>query len=54
MAVGLTVLLEEVGDELGPGIPLTNLAVSIRGCDTGQGLRSDDDIVSSNPPPPTI
>jgi hypothetical protein len=46
-------LLKEVGDELGIGIPLTALAVSI-GCDIGQDLRSEDDIVSSNPPPPII
>ncbi len=49
--LGLTVLLENVGNELGLGLPLTTLAVSISCCYIGQGLRSEDDVNGSSKPP---
>jgi hypothetical protein len=53
--LGLAVLLDNVGNELRLGVPLTTLAVSIGCCDIGQGLRSEDDVnCSSNPPQPRV
>ena len=50
--IGLALLFEVVSDELGFGIPLTALAISIGCCDIGQVLRTDDEMMDSNPTPP--
>ena len=53
--LGLAVLLENVSNELGLGVPLTTLTVSIGCCDIGTGLRSEDDVNGSiNPPQPRV
>ena len=46
--LGLAVLLEDVGEELNLGIPLTPLAIGIGRHDIGQGLRREDDVNDSN------